>query len=208
MFAFFRLSSPWLVISHLMRKKGFWRVEETVQLHKNGWLEVCEDRVIRPDEQAESFVTVKMRPGVSVLAMDEARQVYLTSEFRYAIERESIEAVSGGVEADELPLSAARRELREELGIEAAEWTDLGSVDPFTSLVHSPADLFLARNLSFVDSHCDGTEIIQLVKVKLGEAVRMVMESEITHGPSCVLILKTNHFLNNEKAGVFGTGSD
>jgi 8-oxo-dGTP pyrophosphatase MutT (NUDIX family) len=77
-------------------------------------------------------------------------------------------------------LSAARRELREELGIESAEWTDLGSVDPFTSLIHSPATLFLARILSFVDSHCDDTEIIQVVKVELSEAVRMVMESEIT----------------------------
>jgi 8-oxo-dGTP pyrophosphatase MutT (NUDIX family) len=192
----------------MRRKKGGWQVEETVERYKNRWLEVCEDRVIRPDEQAGSFVTVKMRPGVSVLAMDEARQVYLTSEFRYAVERESIEVVSGGVEAGELPLSAARRELREELGIEAAEWTDLGSIDPFTSLVHSPATLFLARNLSFVDPDCDDTEIIQLVKMKLSEAVRMVMESEITHGPSCVLILKTNHFLNSEKAGISGTDSD
>jgi ADP-ribose pyrophosphatase len=169
----------------MRRRKGFWQVEETVQLYKNEWLEVCEDRVIRPDDRAGSFVNVKVRPGVSVLAIDEVRQVYLTREFRYAVERESIEAVSGGVEADELPLSAARRELREELGIEAAEWTNLGSVDPFTSLIHSPADLFLARNLSFVDPDCDDTEIIQLVKVKLSEAVRMVMESEITHGPRC-----------------------
>jgi 8-oxo-dGTP pyrophosphatase MutT (NUDIX family) len=186
----------------MRRKKGLWRVEETVQLYKNGWLEVCEDKIIRPDDQAGSFVTVKMRPGVSVLAMDETRQVYLTREFRYAVERESIESVSGGVEAGELPSSAARRELREELGIEAAQWTDLGSIDPFTSLVHSPATLFLARNLSFVDPDCDDTEIIQLVKMKLSEAVRMVMESEITHGPSCVLILKTNHFLNSETAGI------
>ena len=186
----------------MRRKKGGWQIEETVQIYKNGWLEVCKDRVIKPDEQSGSFVTVKMRPGVSVLAMDEGRHVYLTREFRYAVERESIEAVSGGVEADELPLSAARRELREELGIEADEWTNLGLVDPFTSLVHSPASLFLARNLSFVNSHCDDTEIIQLVKVKLSEAVQMVMKSEITHGPSCVLILKTNHFLNSETVGI------
>ena len=183
--------------SILMRRtKGLWQVEETVQRYKNSWLEVCEDRVIRPDGQVGSFATVKLRPGVSALAVDEARQVYLTREFRYAIERDSIEVVSGAVEGDELPLSAARRELREELGIEATEWIDLGSVDPLTSIIHSPATLFLARKLSFLDPDCDSTEIIQMVKVKLSQAVRMVMESEITHGPSCVLILKTNHFLN------------
>ncbi len=36
----------------------------------------------------------------------------------------------------------------------------------------------------------------------MSEAVRMVMESEITHAPSCVLILKTYHFLNSKKADI------
>jgi hypothetical protein len=41
-----------------------------------------------------------------------------------------------------------------------------------------------------------------VLKLDLSQAVRMVMESEITHGPSCVLILKTYHFLNREKADI------
>ena len=78
---------------------------------------------------------------------------------------------------------------------------DLGSVDPLTSIIHSPASLFLARKLSFVEPERESTEIIRVVKLKLSEAVRMVMESEITHGPSCVLILKTNQLLNSQKTG-------
>jgi 8-oxo-dGTP pyrophosphatase MutT (NUDIX family) len=186
----------------MKRMKGLWLVEETIQRYKSAWLEVCEDKVIRPDGQAGSFATVKMKPGVSVLAVDEDAEVYLTSEFRYAVERDSIEVVSGAIDEDELPPVAARRELREELGIEAAEWVGLGSVDPLTSIIHSPASLFLARKLSFVEPERESTETIRVVKVKLSEAVRMVMESEITHGPSCVLILKTNHLLNTQKAGI------
>ena len=184
----------------MKRTKGPWLVEETVQRYQNSWLEVYEDIVIAPNGQSGAFATARMKAGVSVLALDGDDQVYLTREFRYAIERDSIEVVSGAIDDDELALSAARRELHEELGIEASEWIELGSVDPFTSIVHSPARLFLARELSFVEPDCDDTEIIQVVKVKLSEAVRMVMESEITHGPSCILILKTNHFLNSEKA--------
>lgn len=170
-------------------------VGETVQRYKSAWLEVCEDQVIRPDGQQGSFATVKLKPGVSVLAVDEAGEAYLTSEYRYAVERESIEVVSGGIEEDETPLVAARRELREEVGIEAAQWNDLGLVDPLTSILHSPASLFLARGLSLVKSEHEATEIIRVVKIKLSEAVRMVLESEITHGPSCVLILKSYYFL-------------
>jgi len=176
--------------------KGPWSVEKTVQRYKSAWLEVFEDKVIRPDGEPGSFATVSLKPGVSVLALDEDEQVYLTSEYRYAIERESIEVVSGAVDEDETPAAAAQRELREELGIEASQWVDLGSVDPFTSMINSPASLLLARDLRFVEAKREGTEIIRVVKVKLNEAVRMVMESEITHGPSCVLILKTDHFLS------------
>ena len=186
----------------MTRMKGLWLVEESVEKYKNAWLEVSEDQVVRPDGKAGAFATVRMKPGVSVLAMDDLAQVYLTSEYKYALERESIEVVSGGIDEDEPPPVAARRELREELGIEAAQWIDLGLVDPFTSAIHSPAALFLARKLSLVDPEPEGTEVIKVLKLDLSEAVRMVMESEITHGPSCVLILKTYHFLNSEKVDI------
>jgi ADP-ribose pyrophosphatase len=186
----------------MTRIKGPWLVEETVQKYKNAWIEVNEDQVVRPDRKSGSFATVRMKHGVSVLAMEDDGQVYLTSEYRYAIERDSIESVSGGIDEDEPPHIAARRELREELGIEAGEWINLGTVDPFTSAIQSPATLFLARKLSLVKREPEGTELISVLKVDLAEAVRMVMESEITHGPSCLLILKTHHFLNGEKAGI------
>jgi ADP-ribose pyrophosphatase len=186
----------------MTRMKGLWLVEESVQKYKNAWLELSEDKVVRPDGKAGTFATVRMKPGVSILAMNDLAQVYLTSEYRYAVERESIEVVSGGIDEDELPPVAARRELREELGIEAAQWIDLGLVDPFTSTIHSPATLFLARKLSLVEPKPESTEVISVLMVDLNEALRMVMESEITHGPSCVLILKTYLLLNGEKAEI------
>src|ERR1043166_6310072 len=108
----------------MKRTKGPWLVEETVQRYQSSRLEVYEDIVIAPNGQSGTFATATMKPGVSVLALDD--QVYLTREFRYAIERESIEVVSGEIDDDELALSAARRELREELGIEASEWIGRG----------------------------------------------------------------------------------
>jgi 8-oxo-dGTP pyrophosphatase MutT (NUDIX family) len=174
----------------MTKMKGLWSVGETLQRYKNAWIEVNEDQVVRPDGESEIFATVTMRPGVSVLALDDKGMVYLTSEYRYAVERDSVEVVSGGIEPDEQPLTAARRELLEELGIEAAEWTELGTVDPFTSAIYSPATLYLARQLKMGEPSPECTEIISVIKVDFTEAVRMVMASEITHGPSCVLILK------------------
>jgi len=184
----------------MTRMKGLWLVEESVQKYKNSWLELSEEKVVRPDGKPVTFATVRMKPGVSVLAMNDLSQVYLTSEYRYALGRESIEVVSGGIDEGEPAPVAARRELREELGIKAAQWIDLGLVDPFTSAIHSPATLYLARKLTLGKPEPEGTELIKVLKLDLGEAVQMVMESEITHGPSCILILKTYHFLKSREA--------
>lgn len=186
----------------MTRTNGPWLVESTVQRYKDDWLEVNEDRVIRPDGKPGSFATVRMKPGVSVLAMDDDGSVFLTIEYKYAIARESIEVVSGGVEEGESTMGAARRELREELGFEAGEWTALDSVDPFTSAINSPAALFLARKISVFEATPEGTELIKMLRLDLSEAVQMVMDGKITHGPSCVLLLKASLLLKREKGEI------
>ena len=180
------------------RHNGPFTIVRSVQQYKNPWIEVVEDQVIRPDGKPGLFGIVRMLGGVSVLAMDDEGYVYLTEEFHYAIGKEDIETVSGGMDGAEGPIEAAKRELKEESGIEAKEWIDLGLVNPFTTVVSSPQRIFLARGLIFGDDKQEATENIKLVKVSFEEAVQMVMESVITHGPSCVLILKTKEYLGKQ----------
>lgn len=181
----------------MVRKNGPWTIRSSVVKYKNPWICVTEDQVIRPDGKPGIFGTVTMKPGASVLAMDEKGMVYLTQEFRYAIGNNSIEVVSGAIDAGEEPLTAAQRELKEELGITAEEWIDLGLLNPFTSVVHSPARLFLARKLRFSETNREGTEIIRMMKIPFKEVVKMVTESKITHAQTAVLILKVKEWLSN-----------
>ncbi len=122
------------------------------------------------------------------MALDEHNVVHLTSEFHYAVGRVTLEGVSGGIESGESPLQSAQRELLEELGIVAQKWTWLGSVDPFTSAVHSPVQLYLAEGLTFEATQLEGTELIDRVALPLAEAVAAVMDSHITHAPTCVAL--------------------
>lgn len=179
-----------------MQQHGPWKILRSQETYKDAWLEIRRDDVIRPDGAPGTHGVVLLRPGVSVLALDDEENVYLTDEFHYAVGRNTIEVVSGGRDDRETPLDAARRELEEELGIVADEWTDLGSFDPFTTMLNAPARLFLARKLNFGDSRPEGTETIRCVKVPFREAIAMVMDGRITHGPSCVVILKAARYLN------------
>ncbi|HRY82945.1 MAG TPA: NUDIX hydrolase [Candidatus Moranbacteria bacterium] len=178
-----------------MKKNGQFIIKKSVQKYKNPWIEVTEDQVIRPNGKAGIFGTVRVLDGSAVLPLDEDGYVYLTKEFKYAIGKIDIETMSGGLDGGERYLTSAKRELKEELGITAKKWVDLGLINPFTSVVKGSQKMFLARKLTFGKDDQEGTENISLVKVKLEEAVKMVMDSVITHGASCVLILKAARYL-------------
>ncbi len=187
--------------SATLKRHGPWQIVETKEVYRDPWFRVERDDVIRPDGEPGTYTVVHLKPGVCVLALDEYRQVCLTEEFHYAVGRVTVEAVSGGMEPGEDPLETAKRELQEELGITADNWQELGVVDPFTSSILSPAKLYLAQNLAFGPQNLEGTETIRLIKMPLEEAVRQVLGSEISHGPSALAILKTWFALSGNGGG-------
>lgn len=180
------------------RKNGPWTVEESTLKYKSEFIEVYEDRVTRPDGEPGTYSTVTVKPGVSVIAVDGAGDAYLTRQFRYVLGAESVEAICGAVEEDESPLDAARREAREEAGILADDWQELGYVNMDTSIFRCRSTFFLARGLRLIEPSPEGVETLSVVKVPLAEAVRMVMDGRITHSPSCALILKAHMILGRE----------
>lgn len=169
---------------------GPWIINERQVVYEDPWMKVRCDQVTRPDGNPGTYSTVRIKPGVCVIAIDNEDYVYLTKEFHYAVGRETIEGVSGGVEESETPEFAAQRELAEEIGVIAGRFQEFGVVDPLTAALWSPTKLFLATELSFIAPSPEATEQIECFRIPFSEAVRMVLESEITHGPTCVAILK------------------
>ncbi len=183
----------------MAQKHGPWTIQETNQKYQNSFINVCEDQVLQPDGQPGMYGTVKMKPCVAILPIGSDRLVYLAQQFRYGLGKESIEVVCGVLEEDEPPLEAAQREIEEELGIKAEEWIDLGVFHMDTSIIQCPVYLFLAKQLTFTQAHQEGTETIKKLHMPLDTAVQMVMDSQIIHGPSCVLILKALNALTSPK---------
>ncbi len=175
-------------------KRGPWTIKSSRVIHQTKWVKVLEDEVIRPDGTEGEHTVIEMKHGITILPIDNERNVYLAKEFKYAVSRYTLEAISGGIDKDEDKLQAAKRELKEELGAEAGKWTDMGVVDPFTTVINSPNYIYLAEDLHFTEHKREGTETIEMVKVPLKEAVKKV-GNEITHGASCVVISKAFHYL-------------
>ena len=177
------------------KTNGPWKIKSSSVRYKNPWMEVVEDDVIRPDGKHGIYGKINMMPGVAVLPIDNKGFVYLIREFKYAIGEYSIEVICGGVESEENILTAAKRELREETGITANEFINLGELHSISNLVKSSTNIFIAKDLTLGEPDREGTEVMETLKMPLEDAVKMVMDGKIQHAPSCVLILKADRIL-------------
>lgn len=173
-----------------MKHNGPWRVLNSKIKYTNPWLKLREDQVVRPDGKESVVGVVQALDGIAVLPIDDDGFVYLIQEYRYGIERNSIEAVTGGIDEGESPENAAKRALNAQLGVTADDWTYMGLVDPLTSAVVAPQRIYVARRLHHADHPTPTAESSKMLKMKLDEAVNQVETSDITHAPTAVLILK------------------
>lgn len=179
-----------------MKKNGNWTIKETKKKFENEFFKVYEDKVVQPDGKNGKYATLEFVPGISVLAIDDEDYVYLTEQFRYSAGRKTLEVVAGAVE-NETPMRAAKRELKEELGITAKEFIKLGKIQLDHSIIKSESNQYVARGLTFGKTNQDSSEEMKPVKIKFKEAVEKVLNGEITHAPSCVLILRA--FIETKK---------
>ena len=170
--------------------KNPWRTLSSRTVYHNPWLSLREDKVIRPDGMEGIYSVVEMRPSCGIVAINERDQIALVGQWRYVHSKYSLEIPTGGSEQDEPLLDAAKRELLEETGLTAGDWTTLGSVDNSNGATTDVAHLFLARNLTAGPSVPQGDEQVELRWMPFADAVLSVMKGEITESVSVAGILK------------------
>lgn len=140
------------------------------------------------------------RPSVvSVFPLTDQYEIYLISQYRYTLQKQVMEAVAGYVEGKETTVAAAKRELKEETGIEAHQLEEIARAEVAGSVFKGKIYLFLAKGLEFGDSKPDDDEEISVVKVPLELAVEKVMLGEISHSASMLGILLLDKLRSQKK---------
>lgn len=123
-----------------------WTAHTSKQVYENAWLRLREDRVTRPDGSGGIYGVVEVKhPAVFVVALTDADEVALVELYRYPTDAVSLEIPAGAIDDGESPLDAARRELAEEAGMEADDWTELGRKWALNGLARAEQFVYLAR---------------------------------------------------------------
>jgi 8-oxo-dGTP pyrophosphatase MutT (NUDIX family) len=163
-------------------------------LFDDGRLRLHEHAVIQPDGQEGKYAYLEVElPVVAVVPIDERGNVYLVRQWRYPWGRNSWEIPTGGAERGESPLDSARRELAEEVGLEAASWEPLGGGQS-SATINARWFFYIALDLSPVapGRHSkDGAEHDLIARaVPLRDAVEAAMDGRIEHGMSALGLLR------------------
>ncbi len=183
-----------------MTEENPWKVCGSREIYKNPWIRVREDEVIHPDGQEGIYGVVEaLRIATGVVALTPEREVYLVGQYRYPIEQYSWEIIEGGSDEGEDPLTAAKRELREEGGLIADKWTQLGGVFHLSNCVSSEIGyVYLAQNLRITEAEPEGSEVLQLKKVAFDKCLEMLDSAEITDAVSIIGLLRAERFLRSQ----------
>ena len=148
------------------------------------------DDIELPDGK-KSFREVIRHPGGFVaVAMKDENTILMVKQYRYAIQKVSIELPAGKLEKDEDIHDAIKRELLEETGYRAKNWKDLGYINTTPGICDEKLYLFLATDL-YYDAPCpDDGEIIEAYEYKLDDIFKMIKDGEINDSKTICALMR------------------
>jgi ADP-ribose pyrophosphatase YjhB (NUDIX family) len=160
--------------------KNPWTKLSSKVVYQNPWITVREDQVLKPNGEPGIYGVVEPRIATGVVAMTEKQEIYLVGQYRYPMDLYSWEIPEGGTEVGEDPLVAIKRELKEEAGITAKNWKQLGhELHLSNCFTNERAYLYLATDLEEGMSSPEDTEVLTVKKMPISQVFSMIQKGEI-----------------------------
>jgi len=171
--------------------KNPWKTLKSEVKYDNPWIKVTENKTINADGGDGIYGVVHYKNiAIGIIPLDENYNTWLVGQYRYPLNQYSWEICEGGGLHQEDVLDSAKRELKEELGIEATEWSKLLDMHLSNSVSDEAGVIYIAKNLSYYKPEPEEGEVLQLKKLPFNDVYQMVMNGEITDSLSVAGILK------------------
>jgi ADP-ribose pyrophosphatase len=153
------------------------------EVYRNAWMRVREDEILRSNGQKGIYGVVEKDDAAIILPIDQGR-VWLVEQFRYTIQERALELPQGGWEMEiDSPEELARGELREELGLEAATMTYLGTLWIAYGFNRQKQHVYLATGLTHSERQPDPEEHDLMIHcIAVDEFEQMMLDGRVRDG--------------------------
>jgi len=170
-----------------------WKTLATKVVYKTPWIEIIENKVIRPDGQNGQYSYIKAINGAIIVPFQkDLGQVLLIKEYKYPNQKYMYVFPSGGVDKDEEPIETARREMKEEVNIEGIGLEWLGAFCSNSAIITDKIHVFVATfsseeiNKTNMSSVTGDTIINRREWFPIGKVQEMIKKGEVVDGLSIV----------------------
>lgn len=175
----------------LNSKKNPWQKVTTTIPYDNSWIQVQHNEVINPAGKPGIYGVVHFKNyAVGILPLDQNLNTYLVGQYRFPLNEYSWEIPEGGCPEGTDLLDTAKRELKEEVGLTAKNWSPLLKMHLTNCVSDEVAHIYIAQGLTEGVSEPEETEELTIKKIPFLRAYEMVMEGKITDSMSVAAILK------------------
>jgi ADP-ribose pyrophosphatase len=170
----------------------------TETVFQGSLLHVKRDRVSLPDG-SEGVREYIVHPGaVCVLPLFDDGGILLERQYRYPLEQVLIEIPAGKIDPGEKTEACAKRELLEETGYVAQEWSYLTTIHPVCAYSNERVEMWLARGLRHEGAKLDAGEFLETFILPVSEAMEWVRDGRVSDVKTIIAIQWAEKILSRE----------
>jgi 8-oxo-dGTP pyrophosphatase MutT (NUDIX family) len=171
-----------------------WTVTRETVVYDNPWISLTEYQTIAPTGRPALYGKVGFKNrAIGVVPLHADGTVTLVGQNRFPRGNYSWEIPEGGSPLDEDPLDGAKRELAEEVGLEAADWRLILTLELSNSVTDEVCHGYLALGLTPTATAPDETEDLAMVRVPFAQALDAAVSGHMPDSLTVALLLRVHH---------------